>query len=116
MMVADFINLILLVVYILGIIRKKLTPVRMVFRVYLVFFVIVVVGLFIGIVIAMVSTGRWTGLSILFDLAIMIFAILFCAIPIIIMRMGLRGLERVIESESRSNEEITSTTEKAGEK
>jgi hypothetical protein len=115
MKVVEFIYLIFSVVYILNVIRRNLNIVRKVFRVYLVLFVIWVIFVFIGAIIPTIFTPeRWKEIPI--GLVGMIIIILLCAIPIFIMRMGIRGLERVLEAESELDKTpVNNVTLKADE-
>jgi heme A synthase len=103
-------SLIIFVIYIFSIIRKKLKTAQKAFRVWRLLWVVSLGLMSIGFL------GLCSREKLLLVLLILLCCGVFFGILTLIMWMGLRGLERVIESESRSNEEITSTTEKAGEK
>jgi hypothetical protein len=63
----DVINITLLSIYILGIIIRNLIMVRIIFRIYFIFFVISIILGVIGALIPMLSTqGRWKEIPIVF--------------------------------------------------
>ena len=90
-----FINIIFFVVYIFGVIRRRLILAKTAFLVYSILFCIAVVIMLILEIVQSISTpGRWTKIPI-----VLVAQIIFLApgtIPIFLMRMGLRGLKRVL--------------------
>ncbi|MCJ7730049.1 MAG: hypothetical protein MUO27_09265 [Sedimentisphaerales bacterium] len=106
--------LFIFVVYIFGIVRRKLTIARTAFRVYLILLGLSVVIIFIGVIIS-ISIGGWPEnpwLPSTCEILVILIVLIIIALHIFMMWMGLRGLERVLESESELNEKKTSVKEK----
>jgi hypothetical protein len=99
---ADFINITLLSIYILGIIIRKLSLVRITFRVYFVFFVILFVGFTATIIPVLFTQGSWAKV-VAMDIVFLIMLYSIITFPIFIIWTGLNNLKKVIVSENEAN-------------
>jgi len=107
------ISLPLFAIYIFGIVTKKLRTIQIVFRIWCILASVTIGIIFIGLLLECEEAGE--SFLMLVPLIFLRFVVP-TVIVVVILWVGLRGLKRTIEDESRLNEEKTSTVEKTGEK